>query len=179
MRSQSIAQFVANLTGSWFQPPRGMDPAAQAEQVAEMTKAVSRAIPLSLLPEQIEDALEGAKSVLLSSAKSRAWPIISEIVLAVKKSLPSAAATASDMDYRRRIEQRQIEIARDWWAKFGDLPSWLCHEHVLSALISDGIKARQMWKSGVDIPRHMRDWPEAAHWQGTPAFKRFGGMAAE
>lgn len=174
MRSQIIGKFVSQLTGAWFQPPRGMEAQAQAEHVAEITKAVNRALPLSLHPEQLEDALERTKSVLMSEAKSRAWPIIREVTAAIRKSLPGEASHANDAEKQDKARAAQIEVARNWWGKFNDLPGWLMHEHVIKALIADGIPARTLWKAGIDVPRHLRDWPQAAHWPGTPRYREMG-----
>lgn len=179
MRADAIKTFVRNLTQAWFQPPRGMDAATQADHAIEMAKAVDCAIPRSLHSDQVDDTLERAKSVLLKDAKSRAWPIIREVVAAIEKCLPGEAANATEAEKEDRRRGLQKDIARDWWEKFGDLPGWLSQDHVIEALIADGITARTLWRAGVDVPRYLRDWPEAAHWKHTPAYKRFGDGAVD
>lgn len=182
MRDAAVQQFVRALTGSWFQPPRGMDAAGQADQVAEIARAVNEALPLSLLPEQIDEALEVARSALLRGARSRAWPIIREVVDAVRSGLPKQAGRAVEDEADKKRAAIRLEAAHKWFAKFGDLPGWASDQATVRALIADGVKPHDLWRGGVDVPRDLRDWPAAAEQRNAPAHRRFGDfdpLAAE
>ena len=159
-----LARFLERKTA-----PRGLGDAALVEEINVLVAAVSGALPRN--PSDAVDALRVGLRRLELAARHRGWPSGGELQEACKA---RTAAASSVGDEERKA--RHIEIARDGWAKWGDLPGWLCYEHVFRALIADGIPARTLWHAGVDLPRHMRDWPEAAHWRGTPAHARVNRM---
>lgn len=161
MREDAIARFVERVTTVAFQPPTKMDAEAQASEATEMARAVSRTLPRRLLPEQVDAALEGALSSLRARARSRAWPLISEVVEAVKGAAPpDTRDSLNEGDALRR--EVQAETAIRWWHQFGDLPTWLHYEHVFAAVIESGVPARTLWLAGVPLPKHMRTWEGAA-----------------
>ncbi len=156
MRNETIAQFVGQLTRSWFQPPRGMDQRAQDDQAAEMAAAINAALPGKTPIGEIEYALERAKSDLLRNAKSRAWPIIREVVDAVRAGLPQRGEAEPGENIGLATDR-----AMAWWDKFGDLPGWWNSEAIVRAMIGRGVPPHDLWRAGVDVPREMRTWPAA------------------
>ena len=82
---EPIREAVERLTTRVFEPPNRLAPGAQDEAIAMLRAAMREGLPAGLTAEQVRQSLDAAVRKLAFSAKTRAWPIPSEVLRAVQE----------------------------------------------------------------------------------------------
>ena len=95
---EPIREALERLTTRVFEPPGKLSPGAQDEAVAMLRAAMREGLPAGLTAEQARASLDAAIRKLAFNARTRAWPIPSEVLKAVQETAlrpvaPPKAAT--------------------------------------------------------------------------------------
>lgn len=135
-------------------PPQRMGPAAQADELAALARAINSAAP-SLGYEAWWPRFEDA---LLAGLSSRAWPTLGEVRRAAREVQAAAKARADEAagpDEPPHIYQ----MVEEWWLKFrASGPGSLPRQGHASRLVDAGHATwGQLWRAGFPIP----DWARA------------------
>lgn len=121
IRDAELSQLLSGMLGR-LSPPRGIanSERAMGEEVAALAKALSRAAPAQGYRAWFDDFADA----LASRAKTRAWPIVSEIESAAKAVADRSAHTSSGPDNADFYEIKAVERMADWFGKFrSQMPS--------------------------------------------------------
>lgn len=157
MRKEFLAARLLALCGpaGRLVPPRGMGPAAQADELAALGRAVSSAAPSAYYEawwSRFEDALLGGLT-------SRAWPTLGEIRRAARE-VQSADKAGAGPTAGAEEPPYIYQYVEEWWRKFhaagpGSLPK---SGHAVR-LVNAGLATwGQLWRVGFPIP----DWARPA-----------------
>jgi len=123
-----------------FKIPSLPNAAIKAELV-EMTEMLAENLPI--LPNQsaLLDFLGKMGREVSKNAETRAWPLQRHFTKAIEtvrsKPAPNAAAITGDDDASRTdsLLPRKIDLAHEWFRKFGQVPGWWNTEAVCVGMI--------------------------------------------
>ena len=121
IRDAELSQLLSALLGR-LSPPRSIagSERAMGEEVAALAKALSRAAPSQGYRAWFDDFADA----LASRAKTRAWPIVSEIEAAARAVADRSAQSSSGADNADFYEIKAVERMADWFGKFrSQMPS--------------------------------------------------------
>lgn len=133
---QAVAEeFVGELCSRAFIRPRGWTDEQADSHVSDLISTARRN-----LPRDRANALEAcrrARAVLVERAKTKAWPVASEIANALKDASKRDASSGSEWPHQN--SEYVIESTARWLERFGEWPEYLLHAHrVAEALIGRG-----------------------------------------
>lgn len=136
IRDAELSQMLSGVLGR-LSPPRGIanSERAMGDEVAALAKALSRAAPSQGYRAWFEDFSDA----LASRAKTRAWPIVSEIEAAAKAVADRSAQSSSGPDNADYYEIKAIDRMADWFGKFHSQLPGHGKPSRTAALISRGV----------------------------------------
>ncbi|MEO1330831.1 MAG: hypothetical protein AAFW46_14340 [Pseudomonadota bacterium] len=125
--------WISDLYDNRFQPPRGLDPERQANQVQDAVDAVKRF--LSRVSQDDRDAvLERAKVLLIEGSKFTRWPNVSEILAALGSSMPKAQPGE-----REKLSPDTLQWFRDYLRRGYRPPSKYWDSDAAEQMLTQGI----------------------------------------
>lgn len=136
IRDAELLQMLSGMLGR-LSPPRGIANSQQAmgEEIAALTKSLSRAAPSQGYRAWFDDFADA----LASRAKTRAWPIVSEIEAAARAVADRSAQTSSGPGNADFYEIKAVERMADWFRKFRSQMPGHGNPSRTAALINQGV----------------------------------------
>lgn len=164
IRDAELSQMLSGVLGR-LSPPRGIanSEKAMTEEMAALFKALSACAPNQGYRQWFTDFADA----LASRAKTRAWPIVSEIQAAAKAVADQSRGgdTSVGADF---YEVKAIDRMEEWFRKFGDQMPGHGKSSRTEALIRRGVlkNIRDARFRGFDLTIEQsasaRDMPESA-----------------
>lgn len=147
-RMNEIKAQLAELLSGYAAPRNLIDPASQQKEVLSMAEAINQIFPNDTTRDHICGTLKRASLKLKAKHKSRTWPLTSDIVASVTKSMQHNAVS-------QKLNNDDVEAAARFLGETGR-----AHPNYRSSYVAKRLIDRGLLKDERD-----------AHWRGFDMFE--------